>query len=89
MKLTALIEHYLCGSTFYYEFIVCPYFGTEVTRESFKVNLNCSLHNFSSDFTYKRYVFVRYNQISTKDFNVNLGIETCPVDMVWPRKKGT
>ena len=23
-------------ATYYYEFIICPYFGTEITRESFR-----------------------------------------------------
>ncbi|XP_023345083.1 speckle targeted PIP5K1A-regulated poly(A) polymerase [Eurytemora carolleeae] len=34
--LTGFFEFY---STFYYEFIICPFFGTEITHESFKVNL--------------------------------------------------
>jgi hypothetical protein len=31
--LTGFFEYY---STFYYEFIICPYFGTELSRASFK-----------------------------------------------------
>jgi len=31
--LTGFFEYY---STFYYEFIICPYFGTELCRASFK-----------------------------------------------------
>ena len=42
--MTGFFEYY---STFYYEFIICPYFGTELSRACFKakalVEPNCWL----------------------------------------------